>query len=42
MDGKVLEIEDLQVDFLHDGTYQAAVRDVSFSVYGGANIRYCR
>lgn len=38
MDGKVLEIEDLQVDFLHDGTYQAAVRDVSFSVYGGRTL----
>lgn len=38
MTDKVLEIEGLQVAFLHDGKYQDAVKNVNFSVYRGRTL----
>lgn len=38
MGEKVLQIESLKVDFLHDGEYHTAVKDVSFEVFRGRTL----
>ena len=37
-DGKVLQVEHLRVEFVHDGEVNVAVKDVSFEVCRGRTL----